>query len=248
MKDKEIKNIVQQRYAALAQEPGCCYGGSCCGTETGAVTPLVDYGELSLEIVSGADLGLGCGIPTRDAGIRPGDTVLDMGCGGGVDVFLAANAVGPTGRVIGVDMTPEMIAKAWNNALKNNCRNVDFRLGDIEDLPVSGDSVDVVISNCVINLAPDKKRVFDEIYRVLKIGGHFAISDMVTHGDIPQSVRDDMELWAGCVAGAMDRDEYLELIRQSGFGEISVKGSSEYDALKGDNYGIVSITVEAYKA
>jgi arsenite methyltransferase len=247
MKEKEIKNIVQQRYAAVARDDGCVCDSRCCGEATTNVTPLVNYGDLALEIVSGADLGLGCGIPTRDAGIRPGDTVLDLGCGAGVDVFLAAKAVGHSGRVIGVDMTPEMIAKAWNNAVKGNFRNVDFRLGEIEDLPMDNASVDVVISNCVINLAPDKSRVFAEIYRVLRPGGHFSISDMVTYGVVPPSVREDLELWAGCIAGAMDRDEYLELIRQTGFEEIYIKNFSEYDVYKGNGYGIASITLEAHK-
>jgi arsenite methyltransferase len=248
MKELDIKKHVKQRYAAVARDGGCGCDSVCCSDENQTVTPLIDYGELILDIVPEADLGLGCGIPTQNAGIKKGDTVLDLGSGAGVDVFLAAKAVGKQGMVIGVDMTPEMIAKAWNNAVKGGFDNVEFRMGDIEDLPVSSGSVNVVISNCVINLVPDKKRVFAEIYRVLKSGGHFTISDMVTYGKVPESIRENMELWAGCISGALDRDEYVEIIRQSGFGEIFIKNFSEYDAFKGDDYGIASITIEAYKA
>jgi arsenite methyltransferase len=247
MKELDIKNRVQERYAAVARDGGCGCDSACCGDDFTSVTSLVDYGELTLDVVPGADLGLGCGIPTQNAKINAGDIVLDLGSGAGVDVFLAAKAVGMQGKVIGVDMTPEMIAKAWNNALKGGYDNVDFRLGDIEDLPVISECVDVVISNCVINLVPDKKRVFAEIFRVLKPGGYFTISDMVTYGNVPESIRENMELWAGCISGALDRDEYLEIIRQSGFGDISIKKLLEYDAYKGDDYGIASITVEAYK-
>jgi arsenite methyltransferase len=205
MKELDIKNHVQQRYAAVARDGGCGCDSACCGDDFTSVTSLVDYGELTLDIVPGADLGLGCGIPTQNAKIKAGDTVLDLGSGAGVDVFLAAKAVDKQGKVIGVDMTPEMIAKAWKNALEGGYDNVDFRLGDIEDLPVSSESVDVVISNCVINLVPDKRRVFAEIFRVLKPGGYFTISDMVTYGKVPESIREDMELWAGCISGALDR-------------------------------------------
>jgi ubiquinone/menaquinone biosynthesis C-methylase UbiE len=144
-------------------------------------------------------------------------------------------------------MTPEMIARAWDNAVRDGYTNVDFRLGEIEDLPVTADSVDVVLSNCVINLVPDKARVFAEIFRVLKPGGRFSISDMVTYGEVPQEIREDLTLWAGCVAGALDREAYLEIIRQSGFSELHIKDFVEYDYLKGENYGLASITVQARK-
>ncbi|HET7088990.1 MAG TPA: arsenite methyltransferase, partial [Anaerolineae bacterium] len=207
----------------------------------------VDYSELAGDVVKEADLGLGCGTPTRYAGLRPGDTVLDLGSGAGVDVFLAAKAVGPDGRVVGVDVTPEMIARAWNNAVKGGYRNVEFRLGDIEALPVDDSSVDVVISNCVINLAPDKRRVFAEMYRVMKPGGRFSISDVVTYGSVPESVRKDVELWAGCIAGATDRDEYLQIIREAGFADVRIASPVEYDYPKGDGYGVMSVTVEGVK-
>lgn len=259
MKEENIKTHVKQRYAAIARDEICRSDSCCCGVvgnqeDVGKIesaanvsTPLIDYAGMELEVMPGSNLGLGCGIPTQEAGIKPGDTVLDLGCGAGVDVFLAAKAVGPSGKVIGVDMTPEMIAKAWNNAVKGGFLNVDFRLGDIENLPVKNASVDVVISNCVINLAPHKEPVFDEIYRVLKSGGHFTISDMVTYGNVPEIVREDMELWAGCIAGAMDREKLIELIRRIGFRKVHVKGIIEYDAYKGNGYGIASITLEAYK-
>jgi len=242
-----LKSTVKNHYASVAKgSSSCCGTGDCCGDQA-AINPLVGYGDLSVNLVDGADLGLGCGLPTLDAGIRPGDTVLDLGSGAGVDVFLAARAAGPQGKVIGVDMTPEMIARAWDNAVRGGYTNVDFRLGEIEDLPVTADSVDVVLSNCVINLALDKARVFAEIFRVLKPGGRFSISDMVTYGEVPQEIRLDLTLWAGCVAGALDREAYLEIIRQSGFSELHIKDFVEYDYLKGENYGLASITVQARK-
>lgn len=247
MSETNIKQVVQERYAAVARGSESCCESSCCGDTPATVTPLVDYGDLTIGLVPGANLGLGCGMPTREAGIKPGDIVLDLGSGAGVDVFLAAQAVGPQGRAIGVDMTPEMIARAWENAIKGGYTNVDFRLGEIENLPASDASVDVVLSNCVINLVPDKARVYAEIFRVLKPGGHFSISDMVTYGDVPAEIRQDMALWAGCVAGAMDRDAYLQLVQEAGFAELHIQTFIEYDYLKGDDYGIASITLEAYK-
>ena len=247
----DIKIEVQKHYAAIATQVdgcGCGSGSSCCSSDTVAASDLIDYGDLNAEVVEGANLGLGCGIPTLHAGIRPGDTVLDLGSGAGVDVFLAAKAVGPEGRVIGVDMTPEMIARAWNNALNGGYRNVEFRLGDIEALPVEPTSVDVILSNCVINLVPDKRRVFAEMYRVLKPGGHFSISDMVTYGHVPDEIRNDVDRWTGCIAGAMDRDTYVQIIREAGFADVRVDKSIEYDALKGEGYGVTSITVEGRKA
>lgn len=247
MDEQSIKNQVKNRYSAVAkQESSCCGPSSCCDDQPN-VNALVDYGDLSLSVVGGADLGLGCGLPTQDAGIKPGDTVLDLGSGAGIDVFLAARAVGPQGKVIGVDMTPEMIAKAWDNAVRGGYTNVDFRLGEIEDLPIDNASVDVVLSNCVINLVPDKARVFTEIHRVLKPGGRFSISDMVTHGEVPQDIREDMALWAGCVAGALDRDDYLEIVRQADFIDLHIKDFVEYDYLKGENYGLASLTLQARK-
>jgi len=242
----DIKQEVQKKYAAIAAQPdGCCGATSSCCSDGSAT--LVDYAGLDANIVAGANLGLGCGVPTLYAGIQPGYTVLDLGSGAGVDVFLAAKAVGPQGRVIGVDMTPEMIARAWDNAIKGGYRNVEFRLGDIENLPVTGDSVDVAISNCVINLVPDKRRVFTEIYRVLKPGGRFSISDVVTTGDVPPEIRGDIEQWTGCIAGAMDRDDYLNIIREVGFVDVSTNKTVEYDYPKGERFAVQSITVEGRK-
>lgn len=249
MNEEKIKQQVKERYGLIVtQSTSCCGGGSnCCSGGDLASGELVDYGILNDILPEGANLGLGCGIPTLSVDIKPGDTVLDLGSGAGVDVFLASKAVGPEGRVIGVDMTPEMVARARENAVKGGYKNVDFRLGEIEHLPVDGDSVDVVLSNCVINLVPDKRKVFGEIYRVLKTGGRFSISDMVTFGEIPQAVREDVELWAGCIGGAMDRDIYLQVIKEAGFVGIEVKRTVAYDTLKGEDYGIASITVEASK-
>ncbi|MGH2593596.1 MAG: arsenite methyltransferase [Anaerolineae bacterium] len=236
----DIKVEVQKKYAAIAAQPASCCGGSGCCSDGSAA--LVDYAGVD------ANLGLGCGVPTLYAAIQPGHTVLDLGSGAGVDVFLAARAVGPTGHVIGVDMTPEMIARAWNNVVTGDYRNVEFRLGDIEALPVADDSVDVVISNCVINLAPDKRRVYAEIHRTLKPGGRFSISDVVSYGDVPEEIRQDIEQWTGCIAGAMDRDAYLQIIREAGFADVKINNSVEYDYLKGEGYGVASITIEGRKA
>jgi SAM-dependent methyltransferase len=247
MDDRKIKQRVKERYAAVAiQSTSCCGPGCCSGDGTGDGL-LVDYGLIDAELPVGANLGLGCGMPTLSVEILPGDTVLDLGSGAGVDAFLAARQVGPDGRVIGVDMTPEMIARAQENALKGGYLNVEFRLGEIEQLPVENGSVDVVLSNCVINLVPDKRIAFAEIFRVLKKGGRFSISDIVTFGEIPQSVRDDMDLWTGCIGGALDREIFLQIVSEAGFKNVEIKKSVTYDMLKGDSYGVGSITVEAHK-
>lgn len=259
MDEKTIKTQVKTRYAAIAQSGGSCCApsgssqSSCCSPDSVAVNPLIDYSSLDLLPVEGSDLGLGCGMPTRFAALQPGEVVLDLGSGAGIDVFLAAKAVGETGSAIGVDMTEEMIERAWQNARKHQIKNVDFRLGEIEALPVDSSSVDVVLSNCVINLAPNKQRVFAEIARVLKPGGRFIISDIVTFGDVPAEIRQDMELWAGCVAGAVDEQEYLGLIRASGFVDLKYHSRSSATEDAGENqagpaYGMVSITIEARKA
>jgi arsenite methyltransferase len=250
MDENQIKQEVQKHYASIAKgsEGGCCSGTSgCCSPSGSQVVELIDYGVLNDGVVAEANLGLGCGLPTLYAGIRVGDVVLDLGSGAGVDVFLAAQAVGPQGRAIGVDMTPEMIARARENAVKGGYQNVDFRLGEIEALPVDEESVDVVLSNCVINLVPDKRRAFGEIFRVLKPGGRFSISDIVTYGEVPEEIRQDMALWAGCVAGALDREAYLKIISEAGFSDVQIHRFLEYDYLKGASYGIASITVEGRK-
>jgi SAM-dependent methyltransferase len=179
--------------------------------------------------VDEADLGLGCGLPTEHAGLGPGQTVVDLGSGAGNDVFIARSVVGETGRVIGIDMTPEMIAKARENAGRRGFTNVEFRLGDIEALPVEDASADVVVSNCVLNLVPDKKRAFAEIFRILKPGGRFCISDIVLKGKLPGKLQEVAELYVGCVAGALENDEYLAIIRKTGFAGIEVKSSKRLD-------------------
>lgn len=208
----------------------------------------MDYGELARDMAEGSDLGLGCGTPTRFADLRPGEVVLDLGSGAGVDVFLAAKLVGPEGRVIGVDMTPEMIARARVNAAQAGFANVEFRLGEIEALPVADGSVDVVLSNCVINLVPDKARAFAELHRALKSGGRFSISDIVSFGDVPAEVREDAGLWASCIAGALDKAEYLAAIEGAGFEQVQVHHLEEYSQFRGDGYGFASITVGGRKA
>lgn len=245
MDGKAIKTAVRKKYAQIAKrkEQGC--GCGCAAPET---VRLVNYGKLSEGLVEGADLGLGCGIPTKRADIRPGDVVLDLGSGAGADVFLASRQVGTDGQVIGVDMTPEMVERARKNAKRGGYKNVEFKVGDIENLPLQDVSVDVVISNCVINLAPDKHRVYGEIFRVLRPGGRFSICDLVTYGPVPDKIRNDMEQWAGCVAGAMDRDALMKLIDEIGFADLRISDASEYDAFKGKDYGILSITIEGKKS
>lgn len=247
MDEIKIKEEVRKRYAGIASNPAssCCGDSACCSeSET---SQLIDYGLLNADLPEGANLGLGCGIPTLQADFRPGEVVLDLGSGAGIDAFLAAKAVGTGGRVIGVDMTPEMISRARDIARKGGYANVEFRLGEIEHLPVESDSIDVALSNCVINLVPDKQRVFLELYRVLKPGGRFSISDMVTFGEVPEAVRGDMELWAGCVAGAIDESEYLGIIRSCGFEQVTVKQRSVSFPGENPGYGLASITVEGHK-
>ena len=242
----EIKNAVRQRYGRLAKADGCCGTTDCCSPE-GTSISLVDYGQLGDLVEPVADLGLGCGTPTLHAGLRLGQVVLDLGSGAGIDVFLAARQVGPEGRVIGVDMTPQMIERARANAQQAGYGNVEFRLGEIEALPVETGSVDVVISNCVLNLVPDKARAFAEIWRVLRPGGRLCVSDIVTHGRLPEEMRQDVDLWTGCLAGAVDQDDYLALIRDAGFQAVQVKEAREYNEPDRGGLRVASITVETSK-
>jgi arsenite methyltransferase len=230
MKNEErLKEIVREKYGQLARDGGgsCCGPTNCCGTaevkegKDGFVDFSEDYKRLD-GYVAEADMGLGCGIPTEVAGLKAGQTVLDLGSGAGNDVFVARKSVGETGRVIGVDMTADMIKKARENAARMAYANVDFRLGEIEALPVEGGTVDRVLSNCVLNLVPDKRRAFAEIHRVLKPSGRFAISDVVIEGEFPEALRQAAELYVGCVSGAMDKTAYLDLIRAAGFRNVEV--------------------------
>ncbi len=221
METKNVKKIVRDRYRKVAKSQSSCCGST--KVDADAVSKAIGYSSQELEsIPNAANMGLGCGNPTAIASLKEGEVVLDLGAGGGLDCFLAAQKVGNKGKVIGVDMTPDMIDLARDNAEKNNFENVEFRLGEIENLPVANDSVDIIISNCVINLSPEKQRVFDEAFRVLKPGGRIAISDIVLLKILPESLRKNETLLAGCVAGAELTEKYLELISNSGFENIEI--------------------------
>jgi arsenite methyltransferase len=227
--DKRIKGIVQKRYSQIAKQNSSCCGQSepCCGPSdmTEHIGKAIGYNEEELQSVpENANLGLGCGNPVALASLREGEIVLDLGAGAGFDCFLAAIKVGYKGKVIGVDMTKEMVEKAKENARTGQYENVEFRLGEIENLPLETESVDVIISNCVINLSPDKKKVFQEAFRVLKPGGRIMISDIVLLKKLPESIRESVRAYTGCIAGAMKRDDYLDLIKNSGFQEVDVQG------------------------
>jgi arsenite methyltransferase len=220
MQPDNLRAIVQDKYAAVARGEAL----SCCGP-TGCSEEIDMIGDAYAGVegyFAEADLGLGCGLPVEHAGLAPGQTVLDLGAGAGLDAFVARGIVGDTGRVLGVDFTPEMVAKARANAAKLGYDNVAFEHGDIEALPFADASVDVVISNCVLNLVPDKARAFAELARVLRPGGHFCVSDVVSRGELPATVRASAELYAGCVAGALDEARYLDLLRAAGFEHVEV--------------------------
>jgi arsenite methyltransferase len=227
MREEEIKKVVREGYAKIAkQDNSCCVrSNSCCGNTDLAqgISRNIGYTEEELGAVpEGANLGLGCGNPVALASLKEGETVLDLGAGAGFDCFLAARKVGDRGRVIGVDMTPEMIEKGRDNARKSNYSNVEFRLGEIENLPVADDSVDIVISNCVINLSPDKRRVFTEAFRVLKPGGRMMISDIVLLKGLPDFIKNSIEAYIGCLSGAILKDEYLRIIKAAGFQDVKI--------------------------
>jgi SAM-dependent methyltransferase len=222
-----VHENVRAAYAAVARRQVSCCGGAAPDAER--VARAIGYREEELRAVpDGANLGVGCGNPGAIAALGPGETVLDLGCGAGFDVFLAARAVGPEGRVIGVDMTEAMLERARANARQGDFANVEFRLGTIEELPVADASVDAVISNCVINLSPDKPRVFREAFRVLRPGGRLAVSDLVLAAPLPAALRDSVEAWVGCLAGAIPRDDYLEAIREAGFHDVEVASEASY--------------------
>jgi arsenite methyltransferase len=230
MKETEIKKTVRENYGKIAKSnsSSCCSGNtSCCGSNTAKIAKSIGkdigYSEADIESVpEGANLGLGCGNPIALASLKKGETVLDLGSGGGFDCFLASGRVGESGRVIGVDMTPDMLDKARENAIKGGYKNVEFRLGEIENLPVADGTIDVIISNCVINLAPDKKRVFSEAYRVLKPGGRIMVSDIVLLKSLPDFIQDSVKAYVGCLAGASLKNNYLTTIRKVGFKEVKV--------------------------
>jgi SAM-dependent methyltransferase len=233
MKETEIKKTVRENYGKIARESGsCCSSSAPCsgGSDTARKVGLdVGYTESDLDAVpEGANLGLGCGNPVALASLQEGETVLDLGSGAGFDCFLAAGKVGPKGKVIGVDMTPDMLDKARANARRGNYDNVDFRLGEIENLPAADSSVDVIISNCVINLSSDKPRVFREAFRVLKPGGRIMVSDIVLTRQLPAAIRDSVAAYVGCVSGALLKNEYVDSIEAAGFQEVRVVGESAF--------------------
>jgi SAM-dependent methyltransferase len=244
MDQSKLKDQIRRHYADIA-EHGACGCGECCSpaAETGFVP---ESSLLETQFPAEADLGLGCGSPTRAANLAPGEHVLDLGSGAGADVFRAAAAVGPTGHVLGVDMTTEMVERARHIAAGKGYTNVEFRLGDIENLPVKSEAVDAVLSNCVLNLVPDKPRAFAEMQRVLRPGGRFVVSDIVTRGELPESTRRDAELWAACLGGAIDENDYLQGLRQAGFEDVTVLESRSYEAPQAGGT-FVSITVRGRK-
>ncbi|MCK4746668.1 MAG: arsenite methyltransferase [Bacteroidales bacterium] len=238
---EEIKKMVQEKYSGIAIQSKNT-GGSCgCGCDD-----TMDYSIMSEDYsqVQGyapeADLGLGCGLPTRYAFIRPGDTVVDMGSGAGNDCFIAAVETGENGKVIGIDMTQAMVEKARINAEKLGYKNVEFHLGEIENTPLEENSTDIVVSNCVFNLAPDKSAAFRETFRILRPGGHLSISDIVTDGVLPEVLLKEAEMYAGCVAGALQEDQYLNIIRETGFGDVTVMKKRKTDLPEDitDKYGV----------
>jgi len=251
---KEIKKAVKERYTAIAESKnrGCGCGGeeSCCGGgDPKQAAELIGYNVKELEeIPQEAILGLGCGSPVAYVGLKPGETILDLGSGGGIDVFLAAKKLGVKGSVIGIDMNEAMIKRAREAANEYGFKNVEFRLGEIEDMPVEDGTIDAIISNCVINLSPDKPRVFREANRVLKPGGRITVSDIVTEGEIPEEIRRDLNSWASCVSGALPQEEYLKDIEAAGFKKPKILTESYYDTSEYDvDFKVKSITVEAYK-
>lgn len=264
--DKELKDLVKQKYSEIALQDKNENMASCCGTG-GCSTEVYNIMSDSYETIEGynpeADLGLGCGLPTAFALIKEGDTVLDLGSGAGNDCFVARAQTGKKGKVIGIDFTPIMIEKARENAEKRGFNNVEFRQGDIEKLPLTSGVVDVVVSNCVLNLVPNKRNVFQEILRVLKPSGHFSISDVVLIGDLPTELTQEAEMYAGCVSGAIQKETYLDLILESGFVDIKIqkeksillpddilKNYLDEEAIasfKNSDTGIFSITVFARK-
>jgi SAM-dependent methyltransferase len=231
--DSEIKKNVREAYGRVARERSSCCGSSedscSCGEEAkdDSASRQIGYSQAELNTLpDGANLGLGCGNPVALASLKEGETVLDLGSGPGMDCFLAAARVGKKGKVIGVDMTPDMLDRARENAAKGDYSNVEFRLGEIENLPVADNSIDVVISNCVINLCPDKSRVFSEIYRVLKLGGRLMVSDIVTEKELPQSIRNSKDAYCSCIGGAALKSDYLRIIQDAKFQDIKIAGES----------------------
>jgi SAM-dependent methyltransferase len=255
MNSTEVKQIVKEKYGRAASQAksgarSCCGSSSCCSSVDPIIKDLYSSDEMA-ELPEKAVLAsLGCGNPTALAELKPGETVLDLGSGGGIDVLLSARRVGPNGKAYGLDMTDEMLSLARENQRQSGVQNVEFLKGEIENIPLPDNSVDVIISNCVINLSADKDSVLREAFRVLKPGGRFAVSDVVVLGDIPADIRRNMELWAGCVAGALHRDEYLMKLANAGFEKMNVEptriyqGQDVLDLLSGTNLDAESIVAQ----
>jgi len=264
--EENVKEMVRQKYGEIAlqnketNESSCC-GAGCCSTDVYNIM-TDDYSKME-GYNPDADLGLGCGLPTQFAKIKPGDVVIDLGSGAGNDAFIARHETGDTGKVIGIDFTPAMIEKARHNAEVRGFHNVEFRQGDIEKIPVGGNLADVIVSNCVLNLVPNKDGVFKEIFRVLKTKGHFSISDIVLEGELPRALKEAAEMYAGCVAGAIQKSDYLALIEKNGFTNVTIQkdkpivlpddilgqylSAEEIKSYKNSGTGIRSITVYAEK-
>ena len=263
---EQLKEMVREKYGQIAEQDrdtntSACCGSGCCSTDANSIM-ADDYTTLE-GYNPDADLGLGCGLPTQFAKIKQGDTVIDLGSGAGNDAFIARHETGETGRVIGIDFTPQMIEKARRNNEVRGFNNVEFRQGDIENMPVNDNTADVIVSNCVLNLVPNKNGAIKEIYRVLKPGGHFSISDIVLEGVLPKEIKEAAEMYAGCVAGAIEKKDYLELIEANGFKNITVQkdkpisipddilkqylSAEQLAAFKQSGTGIRSITVYADK-
>jgi SAM-dependent methyltransferase len=252
MNERKIKEAVKKRYAKIAEESNsCCPTCKPCGKGIIKQAESIGYSENELKsIPEDAIMSLGCGNPTALADLKEGETVLDLGSGAGIDVFLAANKVGENGYVIGVDMTEEMIRKGEGIAKENGYTNVEFRRGEIEDLPVEDNSVDVIISNCVINLSPDKLKVYRDAYRVLKPGGRILVSDLVTEGELPEDIKKSFDAWTGCIAGALEKNEYLDTIKKAGFSNVEIVSQTHFSEKEIDKRligKITSIKVCAYK-
>ena len=268
MNANDLKKVVREKYGSIAgqsfllqQQQGCCGTDNCCD-ELGISMIGDDYKNLK-GYNKDADLGLGCGIPTQFAKIKPGDSVLDLGSGAGNDCFVARTIAGEAGKVTGIDFTDEMIEKANINLKKTGFKNIEFVKGDIEEMPLPENTFDVVISNCVLNLVPDKHRAFSEVFRVLKSGGYFCISDVVLSGELPDGLKESAAMYAGCVSGALQKEDYLEIIKSQGFSDIQIHkerkievpdsvleefiSKEELESFKNSGAGIYSITVSAKK-
>jgi ubiquinone/menaquinone biosynthesis C-methylase UbiE len=264
--NEKLKQIVKEKYGEIAEKnSSCCGPTSCCGPASKVVDYTImqdDYTNLK-GYVADADLGLGCGLPTELAGIEEGNTVVDLGSGAGNDVFVSRALVGESGKVIGLDFTQEMIDKANENKEKVGFTNVEFKLGEIESMPIENDTADVVVSNCVLNLVPNKEKAFAEMYRIIKPGGHFCVSDIVLKGELPEGLQKSAAMYAGCVSGAIQQEEYLGILEEKGFKNVEVKktkvielpddtlknylSEEEINIFRENKIGIFSITVVGYK-